>query len=521
MPTLPPLPRSPSRSGTRGRALRELACWLLCFVELGCSPELAGGRPRGGTRVESLDGRPLDACSPAPRLVVRPRSIAQGASLFAGLRLFEGELSSYAERQLRDGEMTAALAKREIPLSVWFEEGALIAQPARFLDPDATYTLTTLGSGTLAVLRVALEPWLPLHRVWPPAVAAGGSVLYCADSPWAGLGAWLSALSSALAPSDEKAVLSPGVGLAGVDGARCVTMETPEELAADFLLPPFGPSSAADLEGDDTNPVPLFDPTPVGVAHRSREDLRESVDCVTPLGPACASFVGPELVLEGARGAWAVRAEGPEGARIEGLAVSAETTRVGFFGFRAGTTYELSGTHFDAWGFATHGALSMQTGAPAARLVLNEVLANPLGAEPASEWIEIVNVGSSATSLAGYFVEDGGGRIALPDVVLQAGSFGLIVGRDYRAGGEDIVPDAAAVPIVVERVGVAGLGNAGERVALVSADGETVSMIPALPAKRPGVSWARKSPWAPDVADSFGMHAAPGASPGADNVLGN
>ena len=80
--------------------------------------------------------------------------------------------------------------------------------------------------------------------------------------------------------------------------------------------------------------------------------------------------------------------------------------------------YAISATYFDAWGRSHPSAVRLASGAPKARFILNEVLANPLGAEPDSEWIEVVNVGLAAGSLLGLALEDSGGSVLLPDIEL-------------------------------------------------------------------------------------------------------
>jgi hypothetical protein len=486
---------------------------------------LAPERGNAAVSVRSMDGRPLDASSPAPRLRLELADVNRAAELFDGVRLFEGELSSYAEGHLRDGELTRSLAEREVALSVWSSDDALLVQPARFLDPGVPYTLAALGFGELAPLMVGSDAFRLLHQVWPPALAPGGSAVYCADGESENTAVWLPRDSTSLAPSGASAEVLEGIGPDAVEAGRCVTMVTPPELSADFVLPPtreMDEGSAGDAVSKSSEEAePLFDPRPLARVNRSAPAVLPSTSCEASLGPACASFVGTELLLEGAHpGAWALRATSSEsGDSFSVFSVFPSGSRVAFHGFDAGATYEVSAIYFDALGRTQQGAAELATGAPSARLVLNEVLANALGAEPESEWIEVVNVGLVAISLEGLVLEDSGGRVPLPAVELAPGEFGLIVGSDYSAIGADVVPDRAAVPIVVPRVGQGGLANSGEPLRLVNAAGEVLSSVPALAASRPGISWARRDPWAPDVPVSFGEHAAPGASPGAANVL--
>ncbi len=470
-----------------------------------------------------MDGRPLDGSSPAPRLRVELADVSRATELFDNVRLFEGELSSYAEGHLRDGELTASLLEREVALSVWSVGDALLVQPARFLDPGVTYTLAASGFGELAPLVVSSDAFRLLRHVWPEALTPDGSAVYCADEEPIETALWPSSYSTELAPSGVSSEVLEGVGVEAVDAGRCVTLVMPADIGEDFVLPP-----VADEQRDEDSvadgaalALSLFDPRPIAVVSRSAPVDSPNSECTTSLGPACASFVGTELVLEGAPpGAWALRVtDRDSGAVVTAFSVFTAGSRVAFHGFEAGTTYAVSATYFDAVGRTEQASAELTAGAPSARFVLNEVLANALGAEPESEWIEVVNAGLVAASLEGMSLQDSGGSVPLPAVELAPGEFGLIVGSDYSAIGADVVPDRAAVPIVVPRVGQGGLANSGEPLRLVNAAGEVLSSVPALAASRPGISWARRDPWAPDGPDSFGEHAAPGASPGAANVL--
>jgi hypothetical protein len=163
-------------------------------------------------------------------------------------------------------------------------------------------------------------------------------------------------------------------------------------------------------------------------------------------------------------------------------------------------------------------ALEIETAVARPHVVLNEVLADALGAEPAQEWIEIVNDGSVAVDLSGMTLADAGGNVALPAAPLEPGGFALLVREDFRAEDQD---PALAEDVLVVRVPVLaknGLGNSGEALALHDASGALLSRFPALASKRAGVSLARRRPEAPDSDPaSFAAHAAPGASPGAPN----
>ncbi|HEU5077527.1 MAG TPA: lamin tail domain-containing protein, partial [Polyangiaceae bacterium] len=186
-----------------------------------------------------------------------------------------------------------------------------------------------------------------------------------------------------------------------------------------------------------------------------------------------------------------------------------------------GTSHSLTGAVFDRAGRGTEVAARFRTGPPRARVVINEVYANSAGPEPEQEWVELTNAGTLSTTLAGYVLEDVGGAAVLPDVELARNAHAVLVNASYSPDPEhDAVPPADALVVVVERLGKSGLSNEGEALRLVDPDGEIVSRFPGLRASEPGISLARRTPWADDAAaDAFAAHGAPGASPGMPNFF--
>ena len=118
--------------------------------------------------------------------------------------------------------------------------------------------------------------------------------------------------------------------------------------------------------------------------------------------------------------------------------------------------------------------------APAARVVITEVMANPLGAEPAQEWVELQNRSDEPVNLAGWrLAEDG--RVAeaeaLPSVRLAPGNFAIVVGGDYRLDVLQAPPirPTAVVIRLIGQVGHRGLSNSGESLTLHDPAGMPVS----------------------------------------------
>lgn len=190
-------------------------------------------------------------------------------------------------------------------------------------------------------------------------------------------------------------------------------------------------------------------------------------------------------------------------------------------GLEPGSRITIRGTATDLGGNETafSARLTMRPARP--HLVLNEVLANPNGADRISEWVEIVNDGSTEVDTGGWSLEDATRGVPLPRVSLPAGAYALVVPDGYDAtSASDVAPAAGTLILRVHELGSGGLSNQGDVLHLRDATGAVVSQFPALAASKPGVSMARREPSsADDDATAFGPSASPGASPGAPNVL--
>lgn len=490
----------------------------LLLFGVACGSELPEPTQKAQVVVAAVDGRPLDACSRAPQLEVRGLELEPAV---AGLRLFGGAVSSYANGRLRRGEVIGALAGREVPLSVWSAGDVVVARPGALLAPGEEYSLAVLQRGVIASLVVAEEGAPVLSRLWPPHVHPRGSLIYCLatdrvddgsdDALGDDEGALFDALDDVeLPPFGIAAEWRPGVGDEGIARGECATLIPREDLPEGFVVPP------------QTSSGLLFDPAPIAVV--AEDAPKAGAECGedrAALAQGCAVFEGAELVVELDRpSAWFVSGaseRGEENVSWWGIASPPSLTIPAFEPLRE---YDIVAYRFDERGRSVRGDVRLSAGEPRPRVVINEVLSDPLGPEPQGEWIELVNVGTAPAFLEGWVLEDGGGPTPLPAVELPVGAFGLIVARDYSASaGDDVVPLPTAVPLVVERVGHRGLTNGGEPLRLVDATGRVVSAVPALAARKAGVSIARRDPWSRDEVDGFGPHAAPGASPGGPNTV--
>jgi hypothetical protein len=104
-------------------------------------------------------------------------------------------------------------------------------------------------------------------------------------------------------------------------------------------------------------------------------------------------------------------------------------------------------------------------------LVITEVLANPAGAEPAQEFVELRNLGDEELSLEGLSIADARGSDALPATTLGPGGYALIVTSAFMPGSADVAPRAGTPLVRVDtRIGTDGLSNGGEVTRLLRGD---------------------------------------------------
>lgn len=162
--------------------------------------------------------------------------------------------------------------------------------------------------------------------------------------------------------------------------------------------------------------------------------------------------------------------------------------------------------------------------APIAPLVISEVLADPLGADPDQEWVELYNRSDRAVDLEGWALRDlaaGSDGGALPALRVAPHGYVLVVGPRYRPGsGPDPFP-GASVPLARLRspLGGRGLANRGAPVFLYGPEGVLASSASgrvgvAAETPGPGRSAQRRSPSACDVATSWLRSAETGPTPG-------
>ncbi|HEY3236916.1 MAG TPA: lamin tail domain-containing protein [Polyangiaceae bacterium] len=447
---------------------------------------------------------PLDAAPAVLRLKVQMPELDGGPAP----ELFAGTLSRVDVARVERDDLTKALTARSIVCQKWRDEksGAWVLAPEHPLGAGESFSITGRGHGLIGQFSVAVKPERNLlSRLWPPADLGRGAqhVVFCAEAPL-----MLPAADVELAPLGVGAAVRPGADLDGFIAAdRCVHMTPQGHLPESSVVVP--PPAVGRVALD---PAPLLTLSGPATSH---------IECGAdelPIGPGCARVGDDRVVIRSASQPllWLIRAD---------RSTVVQPLQPGGFvvagSLEPDTQYELRAATVDLAATLEPWALSLRMLPIQERVVLNEVLANPAGPEPAQEWVELVNDGLKPVSLGGWLLEDTGGSAALPDFELLPQSFVLIVGQDYAADGVYDLPPADGVAILrVPKLAKNGLSNLGEPLALREPSGTVVSRFPALAAPKSGVSAARRYPWSQDDDPSaFALHAAPGASPGAPNAV--
>jgi hypothetical protein len=241
-----------------------------------------------------------------------------------------------------------------------------------------------------------------------------------------------------------------------------------------------------------------------------------SCDAAAPLafGPGCAALLDDRLLARApeARMFWQV------GGAVDWLGDVPPGAPFVIAPLPPDSAVSLGVSAIDVAGRVHAGRVGGTTLPAMAHVVIGEVLANPLGAEPQQEWVELQNTGLAPADLGGMVLADIGGEVVLPAASLPPGAFALVVGEAFLEddGLDPPVPPGALV-LRVEKLGKTGLSNSGEPLELRGAAGAVLSRFPPTPKPKPGGSVARVDPLAPDgVASSF-AHAIP--TPASANQL--
>jgi hypothetical protein len=447
--------------------------------------------PRSGGSVLAVDFQPVADAQRTARLF---RARVEAAPPSAAPWLFRGELGRYHEQALRRGELPSSLRDRAVPLRFWRDAEGLWLQPLVLLESGSAYELALTGHGRLQALRAEDGPAAVVERIFPPPGAASASV------------AVLCGLSHT--EVDPELVLEPGrapvrvsAGIAGTEQAGCVTLEVEEPLEAEAVLPP-------EIGGALSWPEP-FSEEPMAASAAPAPCPSHAV----MIGTSCLETLDDRVFVTAPADSLWLLAE-PQAQRVVARAgARSELLR----GLRPASSVTLAGRVLERRGALTPFRVEVRTSERRRHLVLNEVLANPRAAEPAGEWIELLNDSDEPCSLAGSWLEDEAGSVPLPPESIAAGEIVLLVPDGQLGSGLDVAPPSSARIVRLASLGARGLGNGGESLLLVGAEG-VISRFPRVASPEAGRSVARRSPGsADDLRSEFALHGAPGASPGAPN----
>ncbi|MEO7327091.1 MAG: hypothetical protein ABI193_00840, partial [Minicystis sp.] len=407
--------RFPRSSPTGSRTTRLLP--LLPLLLLACRPDLLGSvssdDPSSDAALPpSALGLTLDPPAPptAAPAVLRLRLTASGHTIDAvRLALVQGAAGPAQLRQVRRGEISATLAKRLIPTQAWWEDAkgeplpaqqlgaVLVVAPERALTPGEAYALIIGEPATIFDLHIAPDDPVPLlARLWPPlgASASDRVGVWCGDADLP-----LIEGEMRLAPSALSGHLRRGLPGNALLAQRCLHFQAPPGPALDapgLPVPQLDPASGP-LRLDprpfliDADPRPL---TPIACLEGEQ-----------PFGPGCARVSDDRLEVRApaAPALWAIGGEGLD----RTLATVPDEPFV-LSGLPPSSAITLDVTALDNEGRTTRQLFATSTLPPSPHLVLNEVLANPLGPEPQQEWVELCNDGALPVDLDGYVLADVG-----------------------------------------------------------------------------------------------------------------
>jgi hypothetical protein len=439
---------------------------------------------------------PLDRAPPVVRLrIAQAEPDLESAS---EVLVIEDELSDYHLGRILKRDLPQTLLDRVVPALAWTEPDAIVVAPGAPLTAGAVYSIASPDLGRIGTIQIEANPAdAILARLWPPAESGAGSerVLYCAQGPID-----FSAAEPELSPGavgssawrDPDACISIAANARPPDGARLV----PPPRLGQFAL----------------------DPAPI--EHRAHFPPPPAL-CTSgelALGPGCARVEDDRMIVRsrGEVSLWSVRTPA-----TELLEIAPADAELVILGLLPSSSQAVDVVVFDLAGRELGATVVVQTGPPRARIVIDEVLANPLGPEPQQEWVELVNDGSIAVELGTLSLEDLGGATALPAGLLAPGERVLVAREDFVLDDGLDVPVAPATRLLrVASLGKNGLSNSGEPLVLRAADGSELSRFPALPKPKAGISSARRRPFDLDHdPDAFAHHGEPGASPGAPNEV--
>lgn len=147
-----------------------------------------------------------------------------------------------------------------------------------------------------------------------------------------------------------------------------------------------------------------------------------------------------------------------------------------------------------------HNSLGCESPAVLPEIVINEINYNAAGNGDKSDWVELLNAGTSPVNLEGWRISDGGKSFTLPAHTLPAGAF-IVVAENLTWFDPDYPGVPRLGPFAFE------LGNGGDNIMILNPDNCIVDTL----------TYEDDSPWEP-LADGRGATLSL-SSPTADNAL--
>jgi hypothetical protein len=388
---------------------------------------------------------------------------------------------------LADPPLRASSLAALVPLRSSVDGRTATAQPERALEPGARYALVHTGGEQLAwfALRVSASPaaGARLAESWPgdrdvrvpPNLQR---ILLRFDGYVPGLAARQLALHS----GDERIALTAAVASCselGLGAGDCVWLTPAEPIAA-------GRAYELAVEGLHDATGAVLPAVLVSFATQQRLDMEAPT--LSPIACALDEIVLDVGCLLPAETRVVLRAEVSEPALVTLAAGAARAARlalggqveVTLEGLSAGATLAAQLRVEDLAGERAEHGLSLETAYALAPVTIDEVRPDPLGPEPAQEYVELLNFGSEPVNIMGFSLTDDSfdaGRVLGAQLAMAPGERVLVVGPDFDARE----PSDGELPAGVRLVRLAGplsLRNDGDALFLRDELGRRVAESP-------------------------------------------
>ncbi|MCH2109827.1 MAG: lamin tail domain-containing protein [Polyangiaceae bacterium] len=407
----------------------------------------------------------------------------------------QGGVSSQSAQALRSLEPTQATQKARIETIIWRESGRIWVQNTQALEPSTSYSLVGVGLGVLAEFQtlsdensVALDQWEVLGA---RQIYEGGHVLLCPrQKPRERRGLKEATLHQLFDDLPVFEVQFSSVGDRA--GARKNKME--DQMAFCYALP-LPPSLSKDLVivGAETG----YSSLAVRRVSKKCEPQKSDLQTCHIGDDGCFEIVGDTIYWTSSSEVLSVSLEQGERTPLQFFVQAGRGKELRFGPLFPGEML-LKVSFFDAFGcrHSLEREFSVADTVPSLRI--DEVYSNPYGAEPAAEWIELVNAGAEALNTQGYVLQDSRGHVVLPSLSLGPSARTIVHRSDFILQEPDPVPLAEVASLSVDVLATNGITNGGEALRLYSPQGKLLSSVPPH-AVREGQSIALESLWGAEV----------------------